>query len=140
MRYGRLGEDPPLPSGRGVGGEGLQPMVSEPHGFARRLRKSSTRAEDILWDRLRGSRFQGAKFKRQVPVDRYIADFYCRAAGLVVEIDGRQHAAMACYDEERTKVLEAAGAHVLRFSNEEVCNDLESVFARISAELRLAFG
>jgi very-short-patch-repair endonuclease len=113
---------------------------AEPHGSARRLRKSSPRAEDILWDRLRGSRFQGAKFKRQVPMDRYIADFYGRAAGWVGEIDGRQHAVLTAYDEERTKVLEAAGAHVLRFTNEEACNDLESVLARVAAEIRLAFG
>jgi very-short-patch-repair endonuclease len=115
-------------------------MVSEPHAFARRDRKTSTRAEDILWDRLRGSRFQGANFKRQVPIDRFVADFYCRAAGLVVEIDGRQHAALANYDGEPTKLLEAAGAHVLRLTNQEVCNDLESVLARIASELRLAFG
>ncbi len=55
-------------------------MVTEPHAFARRLCKSSTRAEVILWDRHRG-----AKFKRQVPIDRYVVDFFRRAAELVVE-------------------------------------------------------
>jgi hypothetical protein len=50
-----------------------------------------TRAEEILWMRLRGSRFHGAKFKRQVPFDRYVADFYCHASKLVVEVDGKQH-------------------------------------------------
>ena len=113
-------------------------MVSEPHAFARRLRQSSTRAEGILWDRLRSSRFQGVKFRRQVPIDRYIVDFYCRSAGLVVAIDGRHHAVFSDYDEKRTKALEAAGAHVIRFSNSEVCEDLEMVLQRIAAELRLA--
>jgi very-short-patch-repair endonuclease len=112
-------------------------MVTEPHAFARRLRQSATKAEDILWDRLRGSRLAGAKFKRQVPIDRYVVDFFCRAAGLVVEIDGRQHTGLAEYDEARTGAIEAAGAHVIRFTNEEVCNDLESVLQRIAAELRL---
>ncbi len=114
-------------------------MVTEPHAFARRLRKASTRAEDILWDHLRGSRLKEAKFKRQVPIDRYVVDFFCHAAGLVVEIDGRQHDARTEYDEVRTMALEAAGAHVLRFTNEEVCNDLETVLRRIVAELRLPF-
>jgi very-short-patch-repair endonuclease len=72
-------------------------------------------------------------------MDRFVVDFHCRAVGLAVEIDGRQHAVLTDYDEERTKVLEAAGAHVLRFTNEEVCNDLESVLARLAAELRLAY-
>ena len=66
-------------------------MTSERHEFARALRKHPTRAEDILWQRLRGSRFHGAKFRRQVPFDRFVVDFYCHAAKLVVEIDGVQH-------------------------------------------------
>ncbi len=80
-------------------------MVSEPHEFARRLRKAATSAEDRLWERLRGSRLQGAKFKRQVPIDRYVVDFYCHAAKLVVEIDGKQHAWQDTYDEQRTAAL-----------------------------------
>ena len=115
-------------------------MVSESHAFARRLRQSSTKAEEILWDRLRGSRFEGAKFRRQVPIDRYVVDFYCRSAGLVVEIDGRHHAVFDEYDEQKTKTLEAAGAHVIRFTNPEVCEDLEMVLQSIAAELRLARG
>src|SRR5271157_5781419 len=58
-----------------------------------------TRAEDILWARLRGSRFEGAKFKRQVPFDRYVADFYCHAAKLVIELDGKQHEWLFNYDD-----------------------------------------
>ena len=114
-------------------------MVTEPHAYARRLRRASTRAEDILWERLRGSRLNGAKFKRQVPIERYVVDFYCRSACLVVELDGRQHAVLVDYDDERSKVLEAAGAHVLRFTNEEVIDDLDRVLQRIVAELKLPF-
>jgi very-short-patch-repair endonuclease len=112
-------------------------MVTEPHAYAHRLRKSSTKAEHILWQRLRGSRLGGVKFRRQVPIDRYVVDFFCHSAGLVVEVDGRQHAIFNDYDEDRTNALEAAGAHVIRFTNLEVCNALESVPQSITAELRL---
>jgi very-short-patch-repair endonuclease len=115
-------------------------MVSPPHRFARRLRKASTSAEDILWMRLRGSRFHGAKFKRQVPVDRYVVDFCCHAARLVVEIDGVQHEWQSPYDDDRTRTLESAGFHVLRFTNEEVRHDLEGVLRKLAEELRLPFG
>ncbi len=114
-------------------------MVSEPHTFARRLRRASTSAEDILWARLRGSRFHGAKFRRQVPIDRYVVDFCCHAARLIVEIDGVQHEWQAAYDDGRTHTLESAGFNVLRFTNEDLRNDLDGVLQRIRAELRLPF-
>ena len=113
-------------------------MTSERIQFARQLRKQPTRAEDILWARLRGSRFHEAKFKRQVPFDRYVVDFYCHAAKLVVEIDGRQHEWLTGYDEGRTEVLERMGLRVIRFQNDEVCGDLESVLERILQALGLA--
>ncbi len=114
-------------------------MVSEPHRFARGLRRASTSAEDILWARLRGCRFHGAKFKRQVPVDRYVVDFCCHAARLVVEIDGAQHEWQSPYDDGRTRTLESAGFHVVRFTNEEVRDDLEGALQRLAVELRLPF-
>jgi very-short-patch-repair endonuclease len=107
--------------------------------FARKLRKQSTRAEDMLWARLRGSRFHGAKFRRQVSVDRFFADFYCHAAKLIVELDGKQHEWFAEYDADRTEVIERLGLRVVRFTNVEVCEDLDSVLERIRAELRLPF-
>jgi len=115
-------------------------MTSERREFARLLRKHPTRAEELLWERLRGSRFDGAKFRRQVPFDRYVADFYCHAAKLVVELDGKQHEWFSDYDAGRTQVLQAVGVRVLRFTNENVCDDIDSVLARIRAELRLPFG
>lgn len=114
-------------------------MPSERREFARTLRKQITRAEDTLWAQLRGSRFHGAKFRRQVPIDRYIADFYCHAAKLVVELDGRQHEWFSDYDAGRTEILERLGIRVIRFTNIEVCEDLDAVLARIHAELRLPF-
>ena len=114
-------------------------MSSERRQFARALRQQPTRAEEILWAQLRGSRFYGAKFRRQVPFDRYVVDFYCHAAKLAVELDGRQHEWFADYDAGRTEVLERVGIRVIRFTNEEVCADLDSGLARLRAELRVPF-
>jgi very-short-patch-repair endonuclease len=114
-------------------------LPSERRQFARALRKHPTRAEDILWTQLRGSRFEGAKVRRQVPIDRYVVDFYCHAAKLVVELDGKQHEWFADYDSGRTEILERLGIRVIRFTNDEVCNDVDAVLARIRAELRLPF-
>jgi very-short-patch-repair endonuclease len=113
-------------------------MTSE-RQFARALRKQQTRSEDMLWQRLRGARFHGAKFRRQVPFDRFVVDFYCHAAKLVVELDGKQHEWFSDYDAGRTEVLERLGVRVVRFTNEEVAGDLDSVLARIRAALRLPF-
>jgi very-short-patch-repair endonuclease len=114
-------------------------MPSERRQFARALRKHPTRAEDTLWTQLRGSRFEGAKFRRQAPFDRYVVDFYCHAAKLVVQFDGKQHEWFADYDAGRTEILERLGIRVIRFTNDEVCNDLDAPLARIRAELRLPF-
>jgi very-short-patch-repair endonuclease len=114
-------------------------MPSERRQFARALRRQPTCAEEMLWAQLRGSRFHGAKFRRQVPIDRYVVDFYCHAAKLAVEVDGRQHEWFAEYDAGRTEVVERTGTRVIRFTNEDICSDLDSVLARIRAELRLPF-
>jgi len=112
-------------------------MPSDRTAFARVLRRQSTKAETILWTVLRGKRFDGAKFRRQVPFDRYVADFYCHAAKLVVEVDGKQHDWFADLDRGRSEVLERIGLQVIRFTNEEVLNDLEGVLRRIREALRL---
>ena len=114
-------------------------MVEDRRQFARTLRKNPTPAEEILWKHLRGSRFHGAKFRRQVPFDRYVLDFYCRSAKLVVELDGRQHEWFADYDAGRTEIPERMGVRVIRFTNAEICDDLESVLERLLAELRVPF-
>jgi very-short-patch-repair endonuclease len=114
-------------------------MTSERRDFARLLRQQQTKAEDILWRCLRGSRLHGAKFRRQVPFDRFVVDFYCHAAKLAAEIDGRQHEWYAYYDAERTTILESRGVHVIRFTNVEIEANLDSVLARIHEALRLPF-
>lgn len=114
-------------------------MTSERRQFARLLRVQPTKAEDILWRCLRGSRFHGAKIRLQVPIDRFVVDFYCHAAKLAIELDGKQHDWFADYDAERTRVLETRGVAVIRFTNAEVEADLDSVLLRIRAALRLPF-
>jgi len=98
---------------------------------ARRLRRQQTDAERVLWLRLRNLRLAGWKFKRQVPIDRFIVDFLCADAKLIVELDGGQHAVRTRDDEERTKTLEAMGYLVLRFWNNEVMRNIEGVLEEI---------
>lgn len=105
---------------------------------ARRLRRTQTDAERLLWLRLRDRRLQGWKFKRQVPIDRYIADFVCAGARLIVELDGSQHATQEIRDRKRTESLEAMGYIVLRFWNNEVITNTEGVLIEIMTTLRQA--
>jgi len=105
---------------------------------ARELRQTSTEAEQKLWSIVRGRRLAGFKFRRQVPIDRYFADFACVEARLVVELDGSQHQEQADYDARRTEVLEACGWHVLRFDNGDVLTNADGVGEMILRELALA--
>ena len=101
---------------------------------ARRLRRHQTDVERILWLRLRDRRLGGWKFKRQAPVGRYIVDFACADARVIVELDGGQHATSTT-DAARTQVLEAFGYLVLRFWNNEVLENLDGVLETIFAAL-----
>ena len=101
----------------------------------RALRQRQTPAERKLWAVLRDSRLDGWKFRRQHPAGRFVLDFYCPAAALVIELDGPIHAYQADYDDARTFYLETCGARVLRFRNDEVMTDLNGVLDRIRAAL-----
>jgi very-short-patch-repair endonuclease len=90
----------------------------------------------MLWQRLRGSQIHGHKFKRQVPVAGYIADFLCAEGKLIVELDGGQHAEQLAYDQVRTVTLNQHGFTVLRFWNNEVLENLEGVLMRIDEHLQ----
>jgi very-short-patch-repair endonuclease len=94
---------------------------------ARALRAGQTDAELLLWHHLRNRRLQGWKFRRQHEIGRYIADFVCSDAALIVELDGGQHGEQMAYDECRTVELQALGYMVLRFWNNDVLRDTESV-------------
>jgi very-short-patch-repair endonuclease len=73
----------------------------------------------------------GGNFRRQVPVDKYIVDFLCEGAKVIVELDGGQHQQQAVYDEQRRTVLEAYGYTVLRYWNNEVLANVEGVLQEI---------
>ena len=94
---------------------------------ARRLRREQTPAEARLWARLRGRQLHGAKFRRQVPVGPFIAEFLCKELSLVIEADGGQHGDQEDYDARRTAWLEAEGFQVLRFWNHDVLTDIDNV-------------
>ncbi|RST31010.1 DUF559 domain-containing protein [Sphingomonas ginkgonis] len=106
--------------------------------IARRLRQDSTDAELRLWSRLRSRQLEGAKFVRQFPIGRYVADFACRSAHLIVELDGGQHG--PAVDATRTRELEAFGYQVVRFWDHDVLEDTDAVLEAIRAELLLGFG
>jgi len=97
---------------------------------SRERRTHLTDAELKLWRRLRGRQL-GVKFRRQHPFKGYVLDFVCLEQGLVVEVDGAQHAEQQARDEARTLVLREAGMRVLRFWNNEVLNQTDDVVAEI---------
>jgi very-short-patch-repair endonuclease len=106
------------------------------HAQARALRKLQTDAEAILWSRLRNRQMAGRKFRRQVPLLGYIADFASLDAKLIIELDGGQHAENVDEDEKRTRALEAIGFFVLRFWNADVFTNLDAVLDTIHATLK----
>jgi very-short-patch-repair endonuclease len=108
-------------------------MVSEP---ARRLRNAPTEAERRLWSLLRKRQLDGCRFRRQIPLGPYVADFMCLKERLVVEVDGGQHAVRQDQDAKRTRWLESQGFRVLRFWNNEVFGNLAGVAEVIRASLR----
>jgi very-short-patch-repair endonuclease len=105
--------------------------------IARKLRGDPTEAERALWARLRAGQVGGFKFVRQFPIGPHIADFACRSAKLVIELDGGQHATSET-DAARTRLIEAHGYHVIRFWNHDVLSNIEGVLEAIRSELRLA--
>ena len=102
---------------------------------ARSLRQNMTEAESRVWQRLRLRQMNGYKFRRQVPIGRYIVDFVCHEARLIVEIDGGQHDPLSPRDSERSRFLQNEGYRVVRFWNNEVLANLDGVYETIAGEL-----
>jgi very-short-patch-repair endonuclease len=116
-------------------------MKRYPHyliNLARQFRKRATPAEAALWERLRNKKLAGFKFVRQFHVERYIVDFCCREQKLVVELEGGIHEmeAQKEYDRVRFEELELRGMTILRFNNEEIFQNMDSVLEKILTELR----
>jgi very-short-patch-repair endonuclease len=99
---------------------------------AKALRDNPTEAEKVLWEKLRLKQL-GVKFRRQHPINIYIADFYCHEKKLVVEVDGGYHLTsdQKEYDELRTENIKEYGIEVIRFKNEEVLNEIDKVVKEI---------
>lgn len=102
---------------------------------ARRLRRDMTDAEQRLWARLRNRQLLGLKFRRQMVVEGFIADFGCIEARLIIELDGGQHAETVEADRLRTRAIEGAGFLVLRFWNEDMLRDTDGVIEEIMRAL-----
>jgi len=98
------------------------------------LRKNMTEAERLLWERLRGNR-TGYHIRSQHAIDSFIADFVCLKKKTVIEVDGKYHDYQQEYDQNRTKVLEENGFSVIRFTNENIFNNLDEVVKRIQLYL-----
>ncbi|HUA54460.1 MAG TPA: DUF559 domain-containing protein [Candidatus Sulfotelmatobacter sp.] len=94
---------------------------------ARELRLNMTAAERRLWTRLRRKQVDGHCFRRQVPIGRFIADFACLAASLIIEVDGDQHDVDDPDEARRTDWLEARGYRVLRYGNRDLLKETDRV-------------
>ncbi|RYZ61189.1 MAG: endonuclease domain-containing protein [Chitinophagaceae bacterium] len=113
----------------------LYPLLKN---FVAELRKHPTKAEDYLWQQLRGNKLDGYAFRRQHIIGRYIADFVCLAKGLVIEIDGLVHQLPEnkANDAARTTWLTAKGYTVIRFTNDEVLFQTEATLEKIKTTLQ----
>src|SRR5690349_2542855 len=98
----------------------LKEVYDKTKFLAREMRANPTPAENHLWRRIRNQQVLGYKFRRQHTIDRFIVDFYCTEARLVIEVDGSIHEEQQEADQLRTEFLESLGLRVLRFTNAEV--------------------
>jgi very-short-patch-repair endonuclease len=103
---------------------------------ARELRRRPTAAETLLWRRLRSAQVEGFRFRRQQPIGRFIVDFFCSEAQLVIEIDGDTHAGRKAYDASRTEWLTKESYRVIRFMNTEVLRSLDTLLQVVLDECR----
>ena len=103
---------------------------------AKQLRQNQTDTEAILWSRLRNRSLNGIKFRRQVPIDKYIVDFVASDKKLIIELDGSQHLEEknTIKDEERTIKLQVLGYKVIRIFNNDIYNNLDTVLEYIYNE------
>ena len=101
--------------------------------LARQLRNNSTKTEIFLWLKLKGKQMYGYDFHRQKPINNYILDFFCYELMLGIEVDGYSHQFLEVYNKDgiKEKRMNELGISVLRFSDDEVLNDMENVLRSI---------
>ncbi len=118
-------------------------MVNEIKEKVRYLRKNQTEAESLLWDKLRNRQVVGCRFIRQYPITMnyegksklFIADFYCAKKKLIIEVDGKIHEQQKEQDELRTYLINTKGIKVVRFTNDEIINNINNVIIRLKVNL-----
>ena len=110
---------------------------SDSFSKAQFLRRNETKAEKLLWEKLRNNQLGGLKFRRQHPVNIYIADFYCHKFKLIIELDGDYHnqEEQKQKDEVRTEVLRLNDLKIIRFKNEEVEQNINQVLITIKNKI-----
>ncbi len=108
--------------------------------FAKELRQNQTPGEKVLWSKLRGNKFHGFKFRRQVPIGPYIVDFFCVDKNLVIEVDGDSHFQPGAQEKDaiREAFLVSRHLRVLRFGNRQVVESWEWVLSEIRTALKLS--
>jgi very-short-patch-repair endonuclease len=113
---------------------GAKPEIFEK---AKELRRNMTEAEKMLWSALRRNQFHGYYFRRQHPIDQFIADFYCHEARLVIEVDGAAHDLedQKEYDEGRSYEMQKWNITVIRFTNERIHENIQNVLSEIQKHL-----
>ena len=112
---------------------GAKPDILEK---AKALRKNMTEAENILWEKLKNKQVLNLRFRRQHPIDIFIADFYCHSARLVIELDGEIHYKQKEYDKGRTAEMERFDIKVIRFKNSEIENNIDHVIKSIETTIK----
>ncbi len=113
-----------------------QKVKPEKVKFSKRLRAKMTKAEALLWEKLRKSQLEGIHFRRQQILFGFIADFYSHSKRLVIEVDGEIHKKQIQKDKERQLVFEQNGLRVIRFTNQEVEFEIEKVIQAIKDTIK----
>jgi very-short-patch-repair endonuclease len=105
--------------------------------MSRQLRERMTTAEILMWNKLKNNQFSGYKFRRQHPIHKFIVDFYCHELKLILEIDGKYHDSeeQKSEDFKRSELLQFQGLKEIRFTNEEIINDIDLVLKKLEQEI-----
>jgi very-short-patch-repair endonuclease len=136
-----LGENSPPLSRGGREGLAFVPYNKNLTALARENRKHPTVAESKLWYQLlRMQNLSAYKFTRQKPIANFIADFYCAELHLIIEIDGDSHAESVTYDAVRTKALNSLGVTVVRYTNDDILNNLQGVYVDLMQRIAMLKG
>jgi very-short-patch-repair endonuclease len=123
-----------LPWWEGIKGRGIR-LIKRLTDVSKKLRRQSTEAEKRLWSRLRAKQMEAFKFRRQQQIGNYIADFVCFEKGLIIELDGGQHAIDMERDKQRDDWLKSEGFEVVRFWNTDLFENIEGVLEAIRMRL-----